>query len=167
MDDITIRRTEPDDAAAIREIFDHESVSSQTLQLPHPALALWQKRLSDIPENVYSYVAECDSHVVGNISVIVEPRARRRHVASIGMVVKQECSGRGIGTRLLGTATDLCDNWLGIRRIELTVFTDNERAIALYRRFNFGVEGEARGFAMRDGEYANVFYMARLHSPVE
>ncbi len=39
----------------------------------------------------------------------------------------------------------------------------NERAIALYRKFGFEVEGRHRGYAMRDGCYVDVFAMARLH----
>ena len=57
---------------------------------------------------------------------------------------------------------DLTDNWLDIRRIELTAFTDNERAIALYRKFGFEVEGEAKSYAFRNGEYVDAYYMARL-----
>lgn len=47
-------------------------------------------------------------------------------------------------------------------RLELTVFTDNERAIALYRKFGFEAEGTHRAYALRDGRYADVLAMARL-----
>jgi L-phenylalanine/L-methionine N-acetyltransferase len=59
--------------------------------------------------------------------------------------------------------TDAADRWLGILRIELTVFTDNARAIALYRRYGFVLEGTHRAYALRDGAYADVHAMARLH----
>ncbi len=32
---------------------------------------------------------------------------------------------------------DLADNWLMLVRIELGVFTDNEKAIKLYEKFGF------------------------------
>ena len=35
---------------------------------------------------------------------------------------------------------DLAENWLGLTRIELTVYADNASAIALYKKFNFEVE---------------------------
>ncbi len=36
---------------------------------------------------------------------------------------------------------DLADNWLNLQRLELTVYSDNAAAIALYRKFGFEQEG--------------------------
>jgi L-phenylalanine/L-methionine N-acetyltransferase len=46
---------------------------------------------------------------------------------------------------------------------ELGVYTDNHRAIALYQRFGFQVEGTHRAYALRDGVYIDSHTMARLH----
>lgn len=166
MEKVTIRRTEPSDADALKQIFESEEVYTQTMQLPYPSQQLWSGRLAEVPDHIHSLVALCGDEVVGNVSVSMETRARRRHVAHLGIVVKAGFSGKGVGSLMLNRIVDLCDNWLGIRRIELTVFSDNDRAIALYRRFNFEVEGEARGYAMRDGQYTNVLYMARVNEGV-
>ena len=48
-------------------------------------------------------------------------------------------------------------------RVELSVFTDNARAIALYQRCGFEIEGTLWAYALRDGRYADVLTMARLH----
>ncbi len=61
-------------------------------------------------------------------------------------------------------ALDLADKWLQYTRIELTVFTDNVGAIALYKKFGFEIEGTHINFAFRNGEYVDVYAMARLHS---
>jgi putative acetyltransferase len=53
--------------------------------------------------------------------------------------------------------------WIGILRLELTVYTDNAAALALYRRFGFAIEGRHRGYALRDGVLADVYAMARIH----
>jgi putative acetyltransferase len=63
----------------------------------------------------------------------------------------------------MGALIEAADRWLNLQRIELTVFTDNARAIALYRRFGFVVEGTHRAYALRDGAYVDVHAMARLH----
>ena len=161
--EISIRRTEPaTDAAAIKEIFECEKAYSGTLQLPYPSLSSWESRLSNTPDNVYSYVALIDNEIVGNLGFTVNPAPRRRHVASLGMGVKDNHAGSGVGSALLETVIDLADNWLNLKRIELTVFVDNEAAINLYKKFGFKVEGEADAFAFRNGEYISAYYMARV-----
>ncbi len=78
------------------------------------------------------------------------------------MAVSEECRGIGVGSTLLAAAVDLAHNWLAVRRLELTVYTDNHAAIALYKRHGFVIEGEARDYAFRDGEYVDVFFMANI-----
>lgn len=159
---ITIRRAEPLDAKAIQEIYQCKNAYSDTLQLPHSSLELWEKRVSNIPDNVYAYVAVMDGEVVGNLGFEVCVNPRRRHVASFGMGVKDEMQGQGIGSALLATAVDLADNWLNLKRIELTVYVDNQSAINLYKKFGFETEGESIAYAFRNGEYVNAYHMARV-----
>ena len=64
---------------------------------------------------------------------------------------------------LMRAMLDWADNWAGVLRIELQVFTDNAAAIALYQRHGFVVEGTLRGYALRDGVLADVHAMGRLH----
>ena len=54
------------------------------------------------------------------------------------------------------------DNWLNLKRIEITVYVDNKRAIGLYKKFGFEVEGESKDYAFRNGKYVNAFHMARV-----
>jgi putative acetyltransferase len=48
-------------------------------------------------------------------------------------------------------------------RLELTVYTDNVRAIRLYERYGFQVEGTLRGFGLRHGQYVDALTMARWY----
>jgi putative acetyltransferase len=52
--------------------------------------------------------------------------------------------GGGIGVGLLSALIDSAEPRLGLTRLQLTVFADNQRAIALYQRFGFAVEGTLR-----------------------
>ena len=47
--------------------------------------------------------------------------------------------------------------------MELSVYTDNARAIGLYKKFGFEIEGTMRGYAMRDGQFTDTHAMVRFH----
>jgi L-phenylalanine/L-methionine N-acetyltransferase len=161
--EITVRRTEPDDYKALHRIFSGPRAVAGTLQMPLPSAETWRERLAEPPEGVYSLVACVEDEVVGNLSLHTSPtRWRMRHVGSIGMAVRDDWQGKGVGTALMEATLDLADNWLNLTRIELSVYVDNAPAIALYKKFGFEVEGTHRRFAFRRGEYVDAFSMARL-----
>lgn len=54
------------------------------------------------------------------------------------------------------------DHWLGLTRLELTVYTDNAPAIRPYEKFGFVRESLHRRYAYRDGAWADVYAVARL-----
>jgi putative acetyltransferase len=80
------------------------------------------------------------------------------------MSVRDDWHGKGVGTALMRAIVDLADNWIGYRRLELTVYTDNAAALALYRKFGFDVEGTLRDYSYRDGRYVDAYTMARLRT---
>jgi putative acetyltransferase len=92
-------------------------------------------------------------------------KLRRAHTAKIALGVHEAWHGRGIGNALVAEMLDLADNWLGLRRVELYVFTDNEPAIALYRKHGFEVEARQRGATLRDGVLIDCYFMARFREP--
>jgi putative acetyltransferase len=135
-----------------------------TLQLPYPSPGLWEQRLAEPPPDFYHLVAEVEGRVVGSLGLRMG-RGRKAHVASLGMSVHEHFQGRGVGAALLAAALELAERWLGARRVELEVFTDNEAALRLYRRFGFEIEGTKRRYALRDGAWVDAHLMARLTPP--
>lgn len=158
-----IRHAEPSDIDAIKAIYDQPSLYANTLQLPYQPVANWQ-RLYNAGSGFYNLVAELEGKVVGQLGMQVCQNPRRRHVAELGMGVREEYQGQGIGSALLRAALEMADNWLNIRRVELTVYPTNEAAIALYERFGFEVEAELTDYAFQYGKYVNVLAMARINS---
>ena len=165
MNEIVVRHTEPGDAAAIREIYAQPNAHADTLQLPHPSLRMWEARLSEVPEGMYSFVALIDDRIVGQLGFEVYRNARRRHAGTFGMGVHDDFLRRGVGSALMATLVDLADNWLNIQRIELTVYTENVAAIALYEKFGFSIEGTAPMYAYRKGHYVDAYHMGRIKKP--
>jgi len=160
---ITIRRAVVSDAEAIQATFASPKAMAGTLQLPFPSLEKWRKWLADVSADDYVLVAEVAGEVVGNLGLHVASKSpRRRHAGDIGMSVRDDWHGRGVGTALLAAAIDLADNWLNYRRLELTVYTDNAAALALYRRFGFEIEGTLKSYAFRGGRFIDAYTMARI-----
>lgn len=163
LNDVVIRRAEPSDAAGIARTFQSRSAAAGTLQNPYPSIADWVERLNRDAASNYIFVALADDEVIGHAGLHGSKNARRQHVWGLGISLREDWQGRGVGTRLMQTIIDLADNWLGALRLELTVYDDNARALALYRRFGFVEEGVHRAFALRDGQYVDAIAMARLH----
>ena len=160
---ITIRRAVQDDAEAIQATFATPKAMAGTLQLPFPTVEMWRKRLADVPADDFLLVAEVGGEVVGNLGLHLASKSpRRRHAAGIGMSVRDDWHGRGIGTALLAAAVELADNWLNYTRLELTVYTDNAAALALYRGFGFVIEGTLESYAFREGRFIDAYTMARI-----
>lgn len=164
-DAIVVRRAEIRDADAIAATFSSPLAMAGTLQLPFASSSAWTKRIGEFPAGSHLLVAEVDADVVGNLGLhAASASPRRRHAGSIGMAVRDDWHRRGVGTALMRAAIDLADRWIGYSRLELTVYTDNAAALALYRKCGFEIEGTARRYALRDGEMVDAYLMAR-HAP--
>lgn len=162
-----IRRARSSDAEAFAQVMGDPAVMPGLLQPPFPSVDAWRARLAelDAPGRVdLVLVAEIDGQVVAHAGLNpVGPAVRRRHAMGLGIAVASAHQRRGVGSALMNALLDAADNWLGVLRIELTVYTDNAAAIAMYRRFGFEAEGTHKAYALRDGAYADVLAMARLH----
>ena len=166
-DGLSLRRPRPEDARAHAELMGHPGVQPSLLQLPYTSELLWQERFSKVPDTnsgELQLLAFDGERLVGSAGLHpVVPQVRRRHAMMLGIGVHPEAHGRGVGSALMDAITRQADDWLGVLRIELTVFADNTRAIRLYERFGFEHEGRLRGYALRDGRYVDALTMARLH----
>jgi L-phenylalanine/L-methionine N-acetyltransferase len=166
---VTVRRATTADAAAFARIHGDLAVLGNLMQLPYTSAEVWHHRLADIAAPSKSSLdlllaAERDGEVVGTAGLHPTGAAlRRRHAMLLGLSVASEAQGQGVGTALMQALVDYADRWAQVLRLELTVYSDNTRAIALYRKFGFEVEGTHRAYALRDGAYADVLAMARLH----
>lgn len=165
MSNVTIRRVEPRDAEAVVACMSDPAVARGLLQLPYGSVEFWRKRIADMPHGGADLmlVVERGGVVVGNAGLTAFPHQRRRHAVNMGIAVLPQSQGQGVGSALMAAVLDYADNWAHILRVELNVFTDNAAAIALYKKFGFVHEGTSRAFALRDGQYADVHFMARLH----
>jgi len=96
-------------------------------------------------------VAAEDSKTVGICEVEgYRPGSDVDHRGGLGLVVRKEYRGRGIGTELLRQTIEKCRGKFEI--IELSVFTVN-KAKSLYERFGFQTYGHNPQAIKRDNRY--------------
>jgi L-phenylalanine/L-methionine N-acetyltransferase len=118
----------------------------------------WMRR-SWTPEGA-NLVAVSEGRVIGNLGIAREPNPVTRHVASLGMHIASDWRGRGVGSALLAEAFRWA-GWAGVEKITLTVYPDNDRAIALYRKFGFVEEGRLTGQSKKSIGYRDEIFMGR------
>ncbi|MDO8379175.1 GNAT family N-acetyltransferase [Phenylobacterium sp.] len=161
MSEILIRAREPTDMADLTELLNQPKAIWGTLQMPFVSLGARQRRAAAGSAADLHLMAVIDGKVIGSAS-LNRFENRRAHAGSIGMAVHDAYAGRGAGSALMAAIIGQADNWLNLTRLELNVWSDNGRAIALYERFGFEREGLFRNYAWRDGAYADSIAMARL-----
>lgn len=167
--DLTIRPVAMNDAKEINDMRRMEGIMENILGLPSETVQDSQDYLSRMDAMRHQFVAvvKVDRNtemVVGTVGLHVNPLPRKRHCGSLGIMVHREYQSMGIGTRLLETVIDLADNWLMLKRLELEVFSDNEKAINLYQKMGFEIEGIRRKAAIRNGRYADEMVMSRIRN---
>jgi L-phenylalanine/L-methionine N-acetyltransferase len=158
---LTIRAWEASDWEEIAALTELPRVRWGTLRLPYTRKDQWRKWMENPSEDRTGIVAVLEGRIVGSAG-IQQHKGRRRHVGEVGMSVHDDFQRRGIGSALTAALVDVADNWLDLKRLELTVYVDNEPAIRLYQKFGFEVEGTCRDYAFRGGQYVDSFSMARL-----
>jgi RimJ/RimL family protein N-acetyltransferase len=103
-------------------------------------------------------VALADDEIVGLIFVIESGFG----FGEIGMMVAAAWRGQGVGTALVAAAID----WArarGLHKLTLSVFPQNEAAVALYRKFGFVEEGRrSRHIRRANGELWDLIDMGLL-----
>jgi len=162
---VKIRAVAREDAVRLAEIYGQPETQQNTLQLPCPSVELWEQRIIDYPSVGHiGFVAELDGLVVGNITLFTQKIVRLRHVVSFGITVDSHFSRRGIARQLINFGLDYAFNWLAAQRVELSVFADNQPAIALYQHLGFVVEGTQRQAALKNGRYQDTIMMSKLAS---
>jgi L-phenylalanine/L-methionine N-acetyltransferase len=162
-DAVRIRPAGMRDVDDLHRIRIAPGAAAETLAVPSISPEEFRAGLGRALENPDNHmlVAELGGKVVGGVNLAVN-RGRRAHTATLGIAVRDDHWCRGIGRQLLSAALDLADLWLGLHRVELEVYSDNARAIALYSGFGFIAEGIKRSGAVRDGRYVDILVMGRL-----
>ena len=113
-------------------------------------------------KNVLWLVAESKKGDLDGYCVVsAKPQFRVKHVGSLVIGVVKKSWSKGIGFRLLESTIER-SSCLGFTRLELSVRSDNQRAISLYKKAGFVIEGERKKSLNISGNYFDELYMAKV-----
>ena len=111
-------------------------------------------------QNEIMILAEVDGKIIGSAGIwCVRNREKLRHRAGFGISVDKAYWGIGIG-RALTEACIECACTAGYTQLELEVFAENEKALALYNSVGFAEYGRnPRGMNLRSSGYHELVLM--------
>lgn len=121
-----------------------------------------EQRLGLLAENGGLRLIAVDKEsIIADVNIQGYPQMRRKHVRRIGMSVLPPYQGLGAGTAMLEWTIQWAEE-NEVEKLELGVYASNPKAINLYRKMGFVVEGtEKKACKFEDGHYEDCIMMAR------
>lgn len=169
MAEFIVREAGPDDAARIivhiRQVADEPdngiSISSATeFRYTEDEERIIIDRAAEA-DNRLMIVAEADDQLIA-VATCSGGERGYQHTLSLGITVRREWRGRGVGTALMQYMIDWCQHNPTVHRLELWVYPDNAGAIHLYEKMGFLHEGNRRASFLKGGEFRDLLLMGML-----
>ena len=159
-----VRAAVPADAGQIAAIFAHYVTTSlATFEEVPPAAADWRRRLSDLTgRNLPFLVAEAGGSVCGfAYAGPWRPKPAYRHTVEDTVYLSPGCTGRGIGSALLGGLLAGCAEAGARQVIAVIADTGSDAPAALHRRFGFIQAGRLCGVGRKHGRWIDTVLMQK------
>lgn len=101
-----------------------------------------------------------NNELAGNAGIYcARDQIKLRHRAMFGVSIKEKYWNNGIGSLLIKEVIDTVRQ-MGYEQIELGVFSDNEKAQALYKKYGFETWGRVKNaYKLKDGTYRDEITM--------
>lgn len=108
----------------------------------------------------FCIIAIIDGKLAGNIAIrTIREVFKMQHRSDLGITIGKEFWSMGLGTALIENALKQA-KLNGLEQVELSVFSGNQRAIALYERLGFAHQGRVKNaFRFKDGSYQDEIIM--------
>lgn len=110
-------------------------------------------------KNSLFLIAEYQGDIIGCLTFSGGNRLRIRHYGEFGVTVLKKYWGKGVGKILIKYLIQWARDSHIIRKINLKVRADNVRAIRLYRRLGFVMEGNIPRFFYHKDRFYDIYIM--------
>ena len=112
--------------------------------------------------NAVMLLATAGGTIVGLGTISSNMKVKAKHCGELGIVVTKEYQGRGIGSEIIRRLLEWSRNNGVTTRVQLDTRTDNEKAVELYKKFGFEIEGQLKNTTLIDGEYYDLYIMGLM-----
>ena len=165
---LVIRPARREDAARISEYINQIGGESDFLTFGKGGFAVSDEREGDFIEELAGsdhelmLCAWIGDELAGHLVVTGSEKSRIRHVGEMGITVRKKYWGIRVGSELLKYLLKWAEASHVIRKINLRVRSDNERAIRLYQKAGFAEEGRISREILIDGIFYSCIQMGIL-----
>ncbi|EEW7573518.1 spermidine N1-acetyltransferase [Escherichia coli] len=150
---VKLRPLEREDLRYVHQLDNNASVMRYWFEEPYEAFV----ELSDLYDKHRRFVVECDGEKAGLVELVEINHVHRR--AEFQIIISPEYQGKGLATRAAKLAMDYGFTVLNLYKLYLIVDKENEKAIHIYRKLGFTVEGELMHEFFINGQYRNAIRM--------
>ena len=154
---ILLRPISEDDTEFIMSIRNNLDTADQFFSDPPIYDFLHRRWLNEMEKNAIDLIIETNQRVGRIYLTNIDYRNSK---AEFGIVLHTEFTGKGIAFSSSKLLLDYCFSNLPIRKIYLHVFSDNNKAISLYKKLGFLVEGVFRDEIFKKGAFKDVVRMS-------
>ncbi|WP_208559207.1 GNAT family N-acetyltransferase [Marinilactibacillus kalidii] len=166
--EISIREAIPSDAASLLACLEKTALQTGYMTMGEEGSGLSVEEEAHHIAEIYDSEINClivallGEEIIGMATIHAVDKPKIKHIGELGIVVDKTYWGFKIGTELLKEVMHWADESEVIERIELKVQQRNERAIHLYEKYGFELEGIMQKGVRDNGEFLPVCMMAKL-----
>lgn len=166
--DVTLREAIKEDAQNIVDFYN--LVGAETTYLSFGAdeykVSLEQQESmiesTNSSDNNFMILALVDKKIIGIGTISSNQKKKGKHVGILGIVITEKYCDLGLGKIMMDYLINWCRNNNITTKISLSVREDNPRAIALYKKCGFEVEGVLKNETYIDGKFFNIVCMGMI-----
>lgn len=168
MEQIVYRRAQKSDAKKIVDFYNFVGGETSYLSFEKDEYPMsveeQEEEIRSLEGNKTSIMllAMDKEEIAGIATIHSSAKIKARHDGELGIVVAKKYQGQGIGTELI----DRLIRWArgnGVTtRLSLDTRADNVKAVELYMKFGFVVEGCRRNSTLLNGTYHDLYVMGMM-----
>ncbi|MBA4602651.1 GNAT family N-acetyltransferase [Thermoactinomyces mirandus] len=166
--EVTIRKAVENDAEQIiqhtkKVLKENPDVFATTLEEYNMSVKEEKKWIKLVKKQGLLIVAEVNGTIIGMLDFELSPRKKFCHQGSFGMSIQEAFTNKGIGGLLIKTLLAWAEKDNRVEKVSLEVFSNNRRAIHVYKKYGFTEEGiRKKHVKSGPGEYLDVILMSRF-----